>query len=199
MPIYSVRLFCEASPDPVSGELRDVAEETLVVDAPSLWAAKTAATMRMTIRPMGRVLMAYDAATGHGIEPPAPGGLLPGRFQIDGLPGTYDGFTRGETWNGFAVPFFPLVEARRIADDYAAQPAGLDGQTEAEYDAARDLVRLYDPSSGVWDEYGRVEIYDGSGHGPRALYPIGAMYWTWTENESSSMNTEAPNKHHFIR
>lgn len=175
MPTYSVHLVCEAGPDPASGEPYDVAEETLVVDAPSAWAARTAATKRMTIRPMGRVLRAYDAATGREIEPPAPQDLRPGRFQIDGLPGTYEGFTRGETWNGFAVPYFPLAEARRIADDYASQPAGIDGQTEAEYDADRDLIRLYDPSCDEWEEIEAVEV-EG-----QTLYPLGAQSWTWED------------------
>lgn len=175
MPTYSVRLVCEAGPDPVSGEQYDVAEETLVVDAPTAWAARTVATKRMTIRPMGRVLCAYDAATGHEIKPPAPQDLRPGRFQIDGLPGTYEGFTRGETWNGFAVPYFPLAEARRVADDYAAQPPSPDGQTRSDYDADCDLIRLFDPSCGEWDEFEAVEV-EG-----QLLYPVGARSWTWQE------------------
>jgi len=181
MPTYSVRLVCEAGPEPVTGEVLDRSEETITVEAPTAWDAKTRATMQMTIRPMGRVLRAFDAESGHEIAPPAPAGFRPGRFCIDGLPGTYEGFTRGETWNGFAVPYFPLAEARRVADDYAAQPAGLDGLTEAEYKADRDLIRLYDPSSDEWDEYGPVEVDDETGHGPRALYPVGAQYWTWEE------------------
>lgn len=101
--------------------------------------------------------------------------LRPARFVIDGLAGTYNGFTRGERWNGWAVPYFPLDEARRIADDYASEPPGVDGQNLAEYDADRDLVRLYDPSNKEWDEYGS-ETLEG-----RELYGIGACYWTWEE------------------
>lgn len=181
MPHYSLRLVAESGPDPISGNLLIREEEVVDVEAASPWDARSLAIHRMTLRPMGRVLRAYDTDTGDEVAPPPPTSFRPGRFTIDGLSGIYSGFTRGETWNGFAVPYFPLEEARHIADDYAAQPAGLDGQAEAEYDADRDLIRLYDPSSDEWDKYGPVEIDDGTGHGSRALYPVGAHFWTWKE------------------
>ena len=171
MPTFTLRLIAEAGPEPIDGEILDHDEETLTVDAATLQEAHSLALMRTQVRALGRRVHVYDADTGAPYAAPPPLGFRPGRFAVDGLPGTYEGFTRGETWNGFAVPYFPLAEARRVADDYAAQPAGLDGQTEAEYDEERDVVRLYDPSSGEWDEYGSVEIGDGTGHGPRALYP----------------------------
>ena len=130
---------------------------------------------QMTLRPMGRVLRVYDAETGDEIVRPSPGGFRTGRFVIDGLPGVYEGFTRGESWNGFSVPFFSLAEARRIAADYAEQPASPDGQTRADYDADRDVIRLYDPTSGEWDEIVPIEA-DGL-----SLYPVGARFWTWEE------------------
>ena len=177
MPTFTLRLVAEAGPDPVDGTPLGHDEETLSIEADSPWAARSRALHRMTLRPMGRVLRAYDAHTGDEIVHPPPAGFRPGRFTIDGLPGTYDGFTRGETWNGFAVPYFPLAEARHIAADFAAQPPNPDGQPIGEYDADRDVVRLRDPSSDDWDETSRVEI-DG-----RSLYPVGAHLWTWEETE----------------
>ena len=180
MPEYHIRLVAEAGPDPVDGSLRGHDEETLEVEAETQWEARSLALHRTTLRLTGRTLRTYDAGTGEEIVLPPPAGFHPGRFVIDGLPGIYDGFTRGETWNGFAVPYFPLAEARRVADDYAAQPPGLDGQTAARYDENRDVVRLYDPSSGEWDEYGPIET-DDTGRGPRVLYSVGGHYWTWDE------------------
>ena len=181
MPTFGVRIVCDPGPDPVDGRALEYDEETLAVEAPSRWEARSAALQRMTLRPMGRLLRAYDAETGDEIVDPPQAELRPGRFVIDGLDGVYDGFTRGETWNGFAVPYFPLAEARRVAADYAAQPAGLDGQTSAEYDQNRDVIRLYDPCSDEWDEYGPVGIDAGTVHGLRGLYSVGARYWTWEE------------------
>ena len=190
MPTYRLRFVAEAGFDPVDGATLGHDEETLTVEADSPWAARSLALHRTTLRPVGRVLRVYDATTGDEIVRPPPAGFRPGRFTIDGLPGTYNGYTRGETWNGWAVPYFSLDIARRVAGDYAAQPAGLDGQPEAEYDADRDLVRLYDPSSGEWDEYGRVEIDDGTGYGLRVFYPVGAHYWTWEEACEPAETTE---------
>ena len=177
MPKYRLRLVAESGPDPVDGTPLGPDEETLTVEADSPWAARSRALHRMELRPMGRVLRVYNADTGSEIVRPPASGFRPGRFAVDGLAGTFNGYARDETWNGFAVPYFPLAEARRVAQAYAAQPAGLDGQTEAEYDAGRDLVRLYDPSSGEWDDYRPVDV-DG-----QALYPVGARYWTWEEVE----------------
>lgn len=191
MPTYRFRLVAEAGPEPIDGEILPHDEETLTVEAPTLQEAHGLALVRTRVRALGRRLHVTHADTGVPYVAPPPPGFRPGRFRIDGLPGTYDGFTRGETWNGFAIPYFPLAEARRVADDYAAQPAGLDGQTEAEYDEDRDLVRLYDPSSGEWDEYGVTEIDDGTGHGPRALYSVGGHYWTW-EDATPTVRADAP-------
>ena len=174
MMIYDVRLVFEAGSDPVTSEPVGQDEEVVAVAADSPWEARSRALASAATRAMGRVVRAYDLATSQEIGPPPPGGLRPGRFRVDGLDGTYDGFTRGQTWNGFAVPYFPLSEARRVADDYAAQPPG-DGPYAAEYDAGRDLIRLYEPSSGEWDETPRVEV---DGH---SLYPVGAHLWTWEE------------------
>lgn len=180
MPEYRIRLVAEAGPDPVDGSPLGRDEEVILVEASTRYEARSLALRRTTLHMMGRLVRAYDADTGEEVVLPPPAGFSPGRFSIDGLPRTYEGFTRGERWNGFAVPYFPLAEARRVADDYAAQPAGPDGQTAAVYDADRDVVRLYDPSSGEWDEYGPVDV-EG-----RHLYPVGAQYWTWEDAEGSA-------------
>jgi len=175
MPTYSVRIVAEAGTDPVGGTPLGYDQEILTIEADSLWAARSRAIHRMTLSPMGRVLRIYDAEAGDEIVHPSPSSFRQGRFRIDGLPGTYDGFTRDETWNGFAVPYFSLEEARRVAHYYAAQLAGPDGQAQSDYDTDRNIIRLYDPSSGQWDDYSPVNV-EG-----RMLYPIGTRDWTWEE------------------
>ena len=174
MTTYDIRLVFEAGPDPVTREPLGRDEEVVAVAAGSPWEARSRALASATIRATGRVVRVYDLTTGQEIGPPPPVGFRSGRFRVDGLDGTYDGFTRGQTWNGFAVPYFPISEARRVADDYAAQPPG-DGPYTAEYDAGRDLIRLYEPSSGEWDETPPVEV------GGHSLYPVGAHLWAWEE------------------
>ena len=99
--------------------------------------------------------------------------LRPARFSIDSLgpedaPSVYDGFTVGETWNGWATPYFTLDVAKRVAADYAAQG-------DAYLAEVGETVRLYEPDNGEWDEYGPVEV-EG-----QLLYPVGSYYWTWEE------------------
>lgn len=176
MPTYDLRIVYESGNDPVTNEPVGRDEEVVTVEGSSPWEARSRALATVSrVSAMGRLVRAYDIATGQEVKAPSPGELRPGRFRIDGLDGIYDGFSRGETWNGFAVPYFPLAEARRIASDFAAQPPSLDGQALGEYDADRDLVRLRDPSSDDWDETPCIEV-DG-----RSLYPVGAHLWTWEE------------------
>lgn len=177
MSRYRIRLVCERGVEPVTGEALDREEETLTVEAATPYEGFRRATFRMTISPRGRLLRGYDADSGEQILPPAPGPFRRARFTIEGVQGPYEGYTTDETWNGWAIPYFPLAEARRIAADYAAQPPSFEGQTQGEYDQDRDVIRLYDPSAGEWDEVGPV-VHDG-----RALYPIGARLWTWEEIE----------------
>lgn len=91
-------------------------------------------------------------------------GDLPHEHKII-VPGNHD----------WVMQYFEFAEARRIAKDYGAQPPRPDGETRAEYDHDLNLVRLYDPSAGDWDEYGPVDV---DGH---VLYPVGACYWTWEQ------------------
>ena len=104
MPTYAIRLVCEAGPELLTGETLPHAEETLMVDAPTPWAGRTRAIAEMTLSARGRLLRAYDAETGLEIAPPAAESLRSGLFDIDGLPGTYQGFTRGTLGGCYPPP-----------------------------------------------------------------------------------------------
>lgn len=173
MPHYAVRLVCEARPAGTGAPALARDEQTLRVEAPSLWNAREQALARMTIQAAGRPVAAYDA-DGTLIQLPGSPAFKPGQYCIDGLEGTYEGFDQGESWNGWAVPYFPLSEARRIAGRYAAQPATVEGQQPlADFDEARGVIRLYDPTADEWDETAPTTV-----HG-QPLYPVGARLWTW--------------------
>ena len=182
MSQYRVRLICERGPDPVTGEVHEREEEPLAVEATTPYEAFRRATLRMTINPRGRLLQGYDAETDELIRPPAPNPFRRSRFIIEDVQGPYDGYTTGETWNGWAVPFFELHEAKRIAADYARageeQGGDLAGST-AGYDEEQDAFVFFDPifeDEAVFHackiEAGREEV---------VVYPIGASEWTWEE------------------
>lgn len=105
--------------------------------------------------------------------------LRPARFTIEGLGGPYTGFTAGENWNGWEVPYFELDVAKQIAADFAAQQNDNDDSSDvrafstylAEVDGTD--ICLYDPWAESWDVFVPVEI---DGH---TVYSIGARYWTW--------------------
>ncbi len=44
--------------------------------------------------------------------------LLEGKFSTDltGEDSFFDGFTKGETWNGFACPYFTFEQGQRIVE-----------------------------------------------------------------------------------
>jgi len=94
------------------------------------------------------------------------------KFAIDFLEGQiFEGYTKGEDWNGFACPYFTLEQARRLVD--AWRMAGRD----ATYDAEAD--RFFFKVDGVGEEdcdsFSAIEA-DGM-----TLYPVGNSCWIWEE------------------
>lgn len=103
--------------------------------------------------------------------------LVPGRFSWgDGTlyPGFYD---PGERWNGFAVPFFTLPVARRIAAwNHAAY-----GRGEEVEDIVFDTRRNGFLMIGIDGEDFVPGVERRTTAGVQCLYPIGGWAWTWSE------------------
>jgi hypothetical protein len=100
-------------------------------------------------------------------------------FTIDCLTQTYDGYTAGDTWNGFARPSFDHHTATRILQNSA------NNGYRAYYHPATDtfVVGFADATDSVdWDQAehytGQTIEIDGQ---PITVYPIGSGSWTWTE------------------
>lgn len=94
------------------------------------------------------------------------------RFAVDFLEGReFEGYTRGENWNGFACPYFTFDQAKRIVDAWPET-----GGT-ASYVSGGDEF-IFQMSDGARDSFGPVEI-EGM-----KLYPIGNGSWIWDEQES---------------
>lgn len=102
------------------------------------------------------------------------------QFSIDSLPEmTFEGFTDGEMWNGWACPYFTHNIARSVLQ--ASQDNGYTWSFEAETDTFavrhRDDPEDYEPERF---EAIRINIENES----FVVYGIGAFSWTW-ENSSS--------------
>ena len=93
-------------------------------------------------------------------------------FVLDAFEGEeFEGYTQGETWNGFACPFLPFESAQRLMEVLNAA-----GQ-KAFYDAATDhFVCAEEDYEDDPDRYGALEV-----EGVGKLYPVGTRVWTWEQ------------------
>ncbi len=98
-------------------------------------------------------------------------------FIIDALPGhVFNGFTQGETWNGWARPFFTFDEAQNIVS--AHKEHGRNAYYDKESDGFAFEVAL---SKGDYDIFSSVEV-EGI-----KLYPVGAGCWIWEEDSQEGV------------
>jgi hypothetical protein len=100
------------------------------------------------------------------------------RFCLDSLTGNFEGFTNGDSWNGWACPYFERAIAQTVLEASVAN-----GYVWS-YDAERDsfVVRSADdPEDYEPEEFQGVTVeIDGEA---LKLYPVGAYAWIWEECE----------------
>jgi hypothetical protein len=91
------------------------------------------------------------------------------RFTIDTFgEEVFDGFTSGETWNGWARPYFTFEQAQRVVEAHKLQGV------KAWYNDAEDAF-MFEMGEGEVDAFPAEEV-EG-----RTLYPVGAGCWIWEE------------------
>lgn len=96
------------------------------------------------------------------------------RFSMDALEGVFEGFTNGDTWNGWACPYFEQSTAKQVLE--ASEVNGY----RWTFDDARDVFSIRskeDPEDYGPEEFAGLDI-TLSGNSIR-VYPIGAFSWTW--------------------
>jgi hypothetical protein len=99
-------------------------------------------------------------------------------FTLDAL-GTqaFEGYTRGESWNGWSCPYFTFERAQAVVEAWQGQGWA------ASFDEAAGLFTFavgHDMDTGeaeAHESFGSLQI-EG-----RTLYPIGASSWMWEETE----------------
>jgi hypothetical protein len=102
--------------------------------------------------------------------------LQESKFYLDAEPDViHEGYTKGDTWNGFSCPYFETDVAKDVAEQYVRIHEDDGSGRTAEYDPEREVFRFYEPVYDEWDEVKPVEV-DGL-----KLYPIGAYSWSWSE------------------
>lgn len=107
-------------------------------------------------------------------------------FDVDSVrPTVFDGYTKGESWNGFACPYFTREQGLRIVQMWnevgveMAQPGHC--PLAAWFDEATDtfVFPMADATSLDAEEIDRFPGIDAEG---LHLYPIGTAGWTWWEH-----------------
>ncbi len=98
-------------------------------------------------------------------------------FSMDALEGIFEGYSDGETWNGWACPYFEYLEAERVLT--ASEKNGFVWSYDASHD--RFIVRLAkdDPAVDAPETFEARTI--GVGNTTIKVYPVGAYFWIWEE------------------
>lgn len=100
-------------------------------------------------------------------------------FALDALEDeTFEGYSTGTVWNGFACPLFDAKEAESVLRSLESA-TGPETLQRWEYRPEDDAFVLYD---GVYDE---PVVFQGQmiadGEQEVTVYPIGAYSWSWRE------------------
>ncbi len=99
------------------------------------------------------------------------------QFGMDAIEGIYEGYTNGDTWNGWACPSFEYSEAERVLN-----ASRINGFLWS-YDNAKDKFIVWNktehPDKNAPEVFEAKEI-DVEGHLIR-VYPVGAYAWIWEE------------------
>lgn len=124
--------------------------------------------------------------------------LARARFSMDSfVPGEQvEGFTIGETWNGWDCPYFTFEQGQLVVEaiNRAETQSTLDGLVGF-YDETRDAFVFHYKSQANsqlpeenWDIF-PPQLIEG-----KKLYPIGTGCWIWEQEEkwnSSELNEDA--------
>jgi hypothetical protein len=91
-------------------------------------------------------------------------------FYIEGIDGTFDGWTDGRLWNGWEMPRFEFGVAEQVIKAM--------NQPDAHYNSNRDaFVTKSSDEEEVW----AAETLQALGGQVVKTYPIGASAWCWEE------------------
>jgi hypothetical protein len=100
--------------------------------------------------------------------------LQPTKFSIDTISDVLlDGFSSGETWNGWDCPYFTFEQAQKVIEAFNTSQQIGGENVKARYDTEQDAFCFFFESSGESEDFPAEEI-DG-----QKYYPIGAGCWIW--------------------
>lgn len=90
------------------------------------------------------------------------------KFVIDVFPGQqFEGFSNGESWNGWACPYFTFEEGQKILQAHNS------GEAKGWFDDRGDQF--------VFEIQDEKEVCPAVEENGVKLYPIGSGSWIWEE------------------
>ena len=112
-------------------------------------------------------------------------------FTIDDNQLAYIGYTIGERWKHYDVPYFDIDTAMQIVTEF---------NTIAEYpiiyDSIYDQFYLYDERNKEYEIYKPKEFQ--TARGIKKLYPIKSWYWEWEEFTEGNIHALARGIEDFL-
>jgi hypothetical protein len=103
--------------------------------------------------------------------------MRPTKFKIESLGyETFDGFTLGEDWNGWACPYFTFEQAQKVLKNFNELRKIIGQKNLAFYDCAIDAFVF------PVDE-DEPEVFAAVVKNKLKYYPLGAFCWIWEESE----------------
>jgi hypothetical protein len=101
-------------------------------------------------------------------------GMRKAKFSLEGFDGVFEGYTFGQRWNGWQVPYFTKEVGLKIMEAMAE-----DEGNHPKYDEERDMFVVSNDYDDATEEFPAMEFAgDGEIH---KLYPIGSGSWVWDE------------------
>ena len=95
-------------------------------------------------------------------------------FTIGEFPKAYIGYTEGNSWNGWATPYFALDEAKRVAEGFNEC-----AEYPMQYDEVYDQFYILDTETEELETWKGINV--PTPEGIKHLYGIGAYSWVWDE------------------
>src|SRR5262245_374154 len=97
-------------------------------------------------------------------------------FCMDGTEGRFEGYTEGDTWNGWECPYFEFSEAQRVLK--ASEKNGFNWSFNEVEDVFIIRNKLDAPNASSYEVGGQLIDVDGKAV---LAYPIGAYDWIWEQ------------------
>ena len=94
------------------------------------------------------------------------------KFEVEGVEAEFNGWTDGNSWNGWAMPHFEFNEAKRVVDVIT--------DSKGRYDAEQDCFVTTDTDGE--DEVWESQTITLLGNQQVKVYGVGAGSWIWDES-----------------